>query len=448
MRAVRGRLPRRAARRAPASTATRLVKFGALLGRARHLYGCEAVATGHYARVEAVADASATRRPALPAAGRASTRDKDQSYFLYGLRPGAAGPHALPARRADASRRCARWRARHGLVTADKPESQEICFVPERRLPRGAARRGRLAAARRARSSTPTAPSWASTPAPPPTPSASAAAWAWRSASASTWPPSTWPPTSSRWAAARTSSAARCRSTETSFVDARPAGSLPGTPAHPSSRRARRRRWSRRGGCGRRSLARGARASRPGHRHQGRRRSSTTADEATAVIGGGRIASTPPASGSADVAAAWMAGLATFVLRAGLRALAPRRRLPHLRLRLRAWQAGLAPAARARRGHPRCAGRPGHRRAHRRRPAASATTPCCGHPPCRGWASASPSSPAGWSRAGPIRRSRAAASVPARAEAGRHARLTWPGGLTFGSRALSVPRCPGAARAG
>jgi tRNA-uridine 2-sulfurtransferase len=97
------------------------VKFGALLGRARHLYDCEAVATGHYARREEVAGGARLLR--------ARDRDKDQSYFLYGLRQDQLaharfplGELTKPEVRAIASSL--------GLVTADKPESQEICFVP------------------------------------------------------------------------------------------------------------------------------------------------------------------------------------------------------------------------------------------------------------------------------------------------------------------------------
>ena len=105
-----------------------LVKFGALLGRARHLYGCEAVATGHYARVEGVDDASRPggRRFRLLAG---LDRDKDQSYFLYGLQQAQLAHTRFPLgglRKAQV-REVAR---RYGLVTADKPESQEICFVP------------------------------------------------------------------------------------------------------------------------------------------------------------------------------------------------------------------------------------------------------------------------------------------------------------------------------
>ena len=60
------------------------VKFGALLGRARHLYACDAVATGHYARVDAIEDPDIAggRRYRLL---KGVDRDKDQSYFLYGL---------------------------------------------------------------------------------------------------------------------------------------------------------------------------------------------------------------------------------------------------------------------------------------------------------------------------------------------------------------------------
>ena len=55
------------------------VKFGALLGRARHLYECDAVATGHYARRVVGPDG----RVRLV---RAQDEEKDQTYFLYGLR--------------------------------------------------------------------------------------------------------------------------------------------------------------------------------------------------------------------------------------------------------------------------------------------------------------------------------------------------------------------------
>jgi tRNA-specific 2-thiouridylase len=98
------------------------VKFGALLGRARHLYDCEAVATGHYAR-RVVGDDGRARLY------RARDEDKDQTYFLYGLRADQLEHARFPL--GELTKPEVRAVARSlGLVTADKPESQEICFVP------------------------------------------------------------------------------------------------------------------------------------------------------------------------------------------------------------------------------------------------------------------------------------------------------------------------------
>ncbi|MEX2546265.1 MAG: tRNA 2-thiouridine(34) synthase MnmA [Chloroflexota bacterium] len=104
------------------------VKFGALLGKALRQYDCTAVATGHYARVDAHED------PDLPDGRRyrllkGADADKDQSYFLYGLRQDQLAHVQFPLGNLTKPevRDVAR---RHGLVTAEKPESQEICFVP------------------------------------------------------------------------------------------------------------------------------------------------------------------------------------------------------------------------------------------------------------------------------------------------------------------------------
>jgi tRNA-specific 2-thiouridylase len=98
------------------------VKFGALLGRARHLYDCEAVATGHYARRVVAPDGSARL-------ARAVDTDKDQTYFLYGLRQDQLEHARFPL--GEMTKPEVRAIARElDLVTADKPESQEICFVP------------------------------------------------------------------------------------------------------------------------------------------------------------------------------------------------------------------------------------------------------------------------------------------------------------------------------
>jgi tRNA-specific 2-thiouridylase len=104
------------------------VKFGALLGRALREFDCAAVATGHYARVDALenADAPGGRRYRLLTGLDA---DKDQSYFLYGLRQDQLARTTFPL--GELTKPQVRDVARrHSLVTAEKPESQEICFVP------------------------------------------------------------------------------------------------------------------------------------------------------------------------------------------------------------------------------------------------------------------------------------------------------------------------------
>src|SRR5260370_1583607 len=94
------------------------VKFGALLGRARHQYECEAVATGHYARRDVGPDGQARLL-------RARDADKDQTYFLYGLRQHQLEHARFPL--GELTKPEVREVARAlGLATADKPQSPYI----------------------------------------------------------------------------------------------------------------------------------------------------------------------------------------------------------------------------------------------------------------------------------------------------------------------------------
>jgi tRNA-uridine 2-sulfurtransferase len=107
----------------PCTDCNTIVKFGALLGRARHLYDCDAVATGHYARrvVGETGDVELHR---------ARDEDKDQTYFLYGLRRDQLADARFPL--GELRKPEVRSVARDlGLATADKPESQGICFIPD-----------------------------------------------------------------------------------------------------------------------------------------------------------------------------------------------------------------------------------------------------------------------------------------------------------------------------
>ncbi|HUQ43978.1 MAG TPA: tRNA 2-thiouridine(34) synthase MnmA [Candidatus Limnocylindria bacterium] len=107
----------------PCTDCNTKVKFGALLGRARHLYDCETVATGHYARRTDGTDGRAELR-------RARDESKDQTYFLYGLRQEQLAHATFPL--GELTKPEVREVARTlGLATAEKPESQGICFIPD-----------------------------------------------------------------------------------------------------------------------------------------------------------------------------------------------------------------------------------------------------------------------------------------------------------------------------
>ena len=97
------------------------LKFASLVERAEGL-GAQAVATGHYARVEFDEE---TRRYRLK---RGADPRKDQSYFLFTLTQPQLARARFPVGALD--KPAVREEARRlGLRVAEKPDSQEICFV-------------------------------------------------------------------------------------------------------------------------------------------------------------------------------------------------------------------------------------------------------------------------------------------------------------------------------
>ncbi len=97
------------------------LKWGSLFQKAR-MVGCDILATGHYARIEKVGGEYRLLR--------ASNRDKDQSYALWGIPLEKLSDTILPlgTLRKQQVRKIA---ADLGLKSAETPESQEICFIPD-----------------------------------------------------------------------------------------------------------------------------------------------------------------------------------------------------------------------------------------------------------------------------------------------------------------------------
>jgi tRNA-uridine 2-sulfurtransferase len=121
----------------PCLACNREIKFRALLTRATAL-GIDYVATGHYARIRKIEDRTSDSSPSSilhPLSSskyellRARDLEKDQSYMLHMLQQSdlarlmfPIGEYTKPQVRAMAAER--------GLASADRPESQDICFVP------------------------------------------------------------------------------------------------------------------------------------------------------------------------------------------------------------------------------------------------------------------------------------------------------------------------------
>ncbi|HTU32656.1 MAG TPA: tRNA 2-thiouridine(34) synthase MnmA [Candidatus Acidoferrum sp.] len=106
----------------PCSLCNNHVKFDSLLAMARQI-GAEKIATGHYARIRFNTDTG--RRELL----RARDESKDQSYFLFGLTQEQLSHAEFPL--GELTKQEVREIARSLAVpVAEKPESQEICFVP------------------------------------------------------------------------------------------------------------------------------------------------------------------------------------------------------------------------------------------------------------------------------------------------------------------------------
>ncbi|MEM1369078.1 MAG: tRNA 2-thiouridine(34) synthase MnmA [Cyanobacteria bacterium P01_H01_bin.15] len=106
----------------PCSQCNRAVKFGPMLEYAQKTWGCERIATGHYAQIHFDADSGRYQLK------RAIDRSKDQSYFLYDLTQDHLAGTLFPLgslTKAETRKIASQFK----LATAEKPESQDLCLI-------------------------------------------------------------------------------------------------------------------------------------------------------------------------------------------------------------------------------------------------------------------------------------------------------------------------------
>lgn len=106
----------------PCIACNRFVKWESLLRRSMSI-GADFIATGHYARIEKLANGRYALRTSV-------TAEKDQTYALYSLTQDQLARTLMPvgAYHKDQVRAMAKQLL---LPVADKPDSQEICFIPD-----------------------------------------------------------------------------------------------------------------------------------------------------------------------------------------------------------------------------------------------------------------------------------------------------------------------------
>ena len=106
----------------PCIRCNQTVKFRDLLATARDL-GADALATGHYVRREI--------GPSGPELHRAADPARDQSYFLFTTTKGQLDLLRFPLGAMENKSATRDLAQRFGLAVAEKPDSQDICFVPD-----------------------------------------------------------------------------------------------------------------------------------------------------------------------------------------------------------------------------------------------------------------------------------------------------------------------------
>lgn len=111
----------------PCVICNRRIKFGAFLDRALDM-GFDLIATGHYAQIRRGEDGRFSLHRAQS--------EKDQTYVLFHMTQHILAHTVFPLAEIKDKDTVRRLAAESGLSVSDKPDSQEICFVPDKNYAR------------------------------------------------------------------------------------------------------------------------------------------------------------------------------------------------------------------------------------------------------------------------------------------------------------------------
>lgn len=108
----------------PCIECNKYLKFGAMYQKAKEL-GIEYIATGHYAKTEF---SEKYNRYVLK---KSASIKKDQSYVLYNIPKELVGKVLFPLENFESKDEIRKIAAEHNLKVASKPDSEDICFIPD-----------------------------------------------------------------------------------------------------------------------------------------------------------------------------------------------------------------------------------------------------------------------------------------------------------------------------
>ena len=108
----------------PCIECNRHMKFGAMYEKAQEM-GCDYIATGHYAKMEY------SDNYGQFVLKKAKNLQKDQSYVLYSIPRNLLGKVLFPLGDFNSKEDVRNIAKQHSLEVASKPDSEDICFIPD-----------------------------------------------------------------------------------------------------------------------------------------------------------------------------------------------------------------------------------------------------------------------------------------------------------------------------